>query len=237
MPFPSPHRLLEVSLAALTLVQYGFANPYPGPLPEDGMVVARDISEHQASIPFLREEDMLFPDDLELDTNGDSNSTLQYGRCYKIHADGQWLGSDHQAWAYYNFGGYSNSRTFRVCQLMNSCQRQNTQDQEVRHRGNLYLWDFRGNEYSRNGEFVANNNLNHFFPAGTTWRNYAYFEAHHEDCEDITNPRDTCYINLVLRGQASNNNGIEIRANNYLYNAYNGKSVTLQFRRVKCPLD
>ncbi|OGM41672.1 hypothetical protein ABOM_009991 [Aspergillus bombycis] len=241
MPFLSPHHIWKVSLATLTLGQCGYANPHPALLPEDGIALAADTLESQASIPYAGEERVLVPeglsDNLELDTNDDSNHTLQYGGCYKIQADGSWLGSDSHPWSYYLFGGYSNSRTFQVCRLMTSCQRQNTDDQEVRHRGNLYLWDFRGNHYSRNGEFVANNNLNYFYPAGLGNRNYAYFEARMEDCDDITNPRDSCYMNLILTGQASNNNGIEIRPNKYLYNAYNGKSVTVQFRRVRCPLD
>lgn len=241
MPFLSPRHILKVSLATLTVVQCGYANPYPGVLPEDGVAVVEDIPENQASIPYMGEEQVLSPydpsDDLALDTSADSNHTLQYGECYKVQADGKWLGSDSNPWNYYLFGGYSNSRTFQVCRLMSSCQRQNTQDQEVRHRGHLYLWDFRGNHYSRNGEFVANNNLGNFYPAGLSARNYAYFEARMEDCDDITHSKDTCYINLVLVGQASNNNGLEIRSNNYLANAYNGKSVTVQFRRVKCPLD
>ncbi|KAE8151553.1 hypothetical protein BDV25DRAFT_138789 [Aspergillus avenaceus] len=242
MAFLTPHNILKTSLVILALAHHGFATPHPTLLSEDDLALSGDIPNNQFPVPYMNDEEEPFPYDdpsdyLESDPGNGSNRTLQYGGCYKLHADSSWLGSDSNPWSYYNFGGYGNSRTFQVCRLMTSCQRQNTQDQDVRERGNFYLWDFRGNHYSRNGEFVANNNLNYFYPAGRTNRNYAYFEARMEDCDDVTHSKDTCYINLVLTGQASNNNGIEIRPNNYLYNAYNGKSVTLQFRRVKCPLD
>ncbi|KAF7594860.1 hypothetical protein BBP40_008190 [Aspergillus hancockii] len=165
---------------------------------------------------------------------GSNNYTgLHYGKCYRLSDDDLWLGGDSSPWNYYVFGRRSNVQSFQLCKKTTTCQRQNTNDQEVREGGKFYLWDFRSNHYSKTGNFATCNNLGNFYAAGLNSQNYAYFEAYTDDC---SNPGSSysCYLTLSLVGQQSGNNGLQVQ-NNVLRNDYSGSTVTLRFQEVKCP--
>ncbi|EAW17064.1 uncharacterized protein NFIA_004200 [Aspergillus fischeri NRRL 181] len=179
-----------------------------------------------------RAKDSDLDDDDDLAYAESNNGTgIHYGKCYRLYDDELWLGGDSSPWNYYVFGRRSNVQTFQLCKKMTTCERQNTNDQEVRDGGKFYLWDFRGNHYSKTGEFAACNTLGNFYAAGTSYRNYAYFQVYTDDCP---NGHYFCYLTLNMVGQPSGHNGLQIK-NNYLQNDYSGSTVTLRFKEVKCP--
>ncbi|KAH8431433.1 uncharacterized protein LDX57_009094 [Aspergillus melleus] len=174
-----------------------------------------------------------FDDDDDPAYAAGNGTSLEYGKCYRLQDDDLWLGGDSTAWNYYTFGRRSNVQTFQLCKNMRDCQRQNSNDQEIREGGKFYLWDFRGNHYSKNGEFAACNNLGNFYAAGGSYKNYAQFQVFTDDCPS---GGYFCYLTLNLVGQSSGNNGLQVAGDKFR-NDYTGSTVTLRFKEVKCPED
>ncbi|KAI9042384.1 uncharacterized protein KD926_005680 [Aspergillus affinis] len=173
-----------------------------------------------------------FEEDDDDYASNSKGTSIHYGKCYRLQDDDLWLGGDSSPWNYYVFGRRSNVQAFQLCKSMRDCERQNSNDQEIREGGKFYLWDFRGNHYSQNGDFAACNTLGSIYAAGASYRNYVQFQVFTDDC-----PRDSyyCYLTLSLVGQASGRNGLQVnRNNNYFQNDYSGSTVTLRFKEVNC---
>ncbi|RCI10889.1 hypothetical protein L249_5201 [Ophiocordyceps polyrhachis-furcata BCC 54312] len=172
-----------------------------------------------------------------------STTSLRYGHCYTINnAKREELGHQPGAWGYLRFGTGNKRTTFRVCESLGRCKPSHPSPYReiLRSPARFWLFDIEGNEYSKDGAFVAADSQPFSssgltYPAGTSYRYYINFWGENDDCDTDRRYLGNCGVKLRV-DNLRDDKGLAIGNDYYLRVVASADSyVNVTFHERECP--
>lgn len=164
------------------------------------------------------------------------NSGLAYGRCYKItNQNGEVLGHQSGAWHFLQFA-QNDQAIFKLCQNLGECTIPNSSYQNLQDHARFWLFDTKGNSFSKDGSFVAANSPpfggnRRTYPAGGNYKYYVNFWGENQ-CG--SNWLGTCPVKLHV-DNLRDDKGLTVTSIKELHVSGAGDTVTVNFAEVSCP--
>ncbi|KAL4888283.1 hypothetical protein BDV59DRAFT_206267 [Aspergillus ambiguus] len=174
---------------------------------------------------------------METDTQStDLAHGVFYGGCYTItNQAGEKLGHmKNSPWAYLEFG--ERATTFRICDNLGDCTIEHKEDQQLRDRARFWLFDTEGNDYEKDGSFIAANSAPFgsnlaMYPAAGAYKYYVNFWAENINKDPNLGPSPVKLHIDNLRDQK----GTKTQTNKQFTVSQTDDTVIVTFDEVKCP--
>ncbi|RDA91366.1 hypothetical protein CP533_0003 [Ophiocordyceps camponoti-saundersi (nom. inval.)] len=183
-------------------------------------------------------QDVDIPGDVEAST-----TSLRYGHCYIIkNSKGEELGNQPVPWGYLRFGSGNKKTTFRVCESLGQCTPSHPSPYRriLRNPARFWLFNIEGNDYSKDGEFVAANSQPFSsggltYPGGTSYRYYINFWGENDYCDADRRYLGNCAVRL-RPDNLRDDKGLSIGTDHFLRVVASGDSyVNVTFHERECP--
>ena len=178
----------------------------------------------------------VYATDNDLQEEAASSRQLYYGNCYKLSKkDGEVLGHLPGAWNFLKFA-QDDEAIFKVCQNLGECTIPNSSYQDLRDGARFWLFDTKGNSFSKDGSFVAANSPTfgidrRTYPAGDGYKYYVNFWGENE-CG--SKRLGTCPVKLHV-DNLRDHKGLTVETSKELHVSDAGDTVTVTFDQVDCP--